>query len=68
MTRLFRYNMLTSDLSKGNIFFFFKLERKHFELDFIRNRRGGVELQRLPRMREIGVRSPVETDLSHKIM
>ena len=30
------------------------------------NRRGGVEVKRSPRMREIGVRSPVATDLSRK--
>ena len=30
------------------------------------NRRGGVEVQRSPRMREIGVRSLVATDLSRK--
>ena len=30
------------------------------------NRRGGVEVERSPRMREIGVRSPVATDLSRK--
>ena len=28
------------------------------------DRRGGVEVERSPRMREIGVRSPVGTDLS----
>ena len=28
------------------------------------NRRGGVEVERSPRVREIGVRSPVATDLS----
>ena len=30
------------------------------------NRRGGVEIERSSRMREIGVRSPVATDLSRK--
>ena len=28
--------------------------------------RGGVKVERLPRMREIGLRSPVATDLSRK--
>ena len=35
---------------------------RHFGL----NRRGGVIVERSPRMREIGVRSPVGTDLSLK--
>ena len=30
------------------------------------SRRGGVEVERSPRMREIGVRSPVATDMSRK--
>ena len=30
------------------------------------NRRGGVELERSPRVREIGVRSPIATDPSRK--
>ena len=30
------------------------------------NRRGGIEVERSPRMRDIGVRSPVATDLSRK--
>ena len=30
------------------------------------NHRGGVEVERSPRMREIGVQSPVVTDLSRK--
>ena len=32
----------------------------------VTKRRGGVEVERLPHMREIGVRSPVATDLSRK--
>ena len=30
------------------------------------DRRGGVEVERSPRMREIGLRPPVATDLSRK--
>ena len=30
------------------------------------DRRGGVEVERSSRMREIGIRSPVVTDLSRK--
>ena len=33
-------------------------------ITFVTDRRGGVEVERSPHMREIGVRSPVATDLS----
>ena len=35
-------------------------------VSFVHDRRGGVEVDRWPRMLEIGVRSPVGTDLSRK--
>ena len=43
--------------------------RKVHVADFLNifiNRRGGVDVERSPRVREIGVRSPVATDLSRK--
>ena len=35
-------------------------------VSFVHDRRGGVEVDGWPRMLEIGVRSPVGTDLSRK--
>ena len=39
---------------------------KSFHINMLKHRRGGVEVDRSPRMREIGVRFPVATDLSRK--
>ena len=38
----------------------------YIRIAFTTDRRGGVEIERSPRVREIRVRSPVATDLSRK--